>query len=336
MSLYIWDVSTNQPQRVERTFLDLESNLEEWIEKEPSILEEGLLIVARQFQVDSGRIDLLGINALGNWVVIEIKREKIHRETIAQAIDYVTCLEDMPQSQFQQNLRNHLRYKGSNLEERMRLHGWNDTIFDIGHPEIIVVGLGRDLNLERIIRKLEKIDNQINIITLELFENDGGQQLLVRQVQIIEPEEKTPLNHKTVKSPNLRNTEVVAQPPAHENSLERLFALAEKNGVGKPFKRVYDVATTFGLYPRLHKWSIMFAPQDNKRRVLICIWVKPYKGSFNIYIQSRAFAEFFPINEREAVKILNEPSSYLLQGNEIEMLIERLQKVFNIIKKANK
>jgi hypothetical protein len=36
----------------------------------------------------SGPIDLLGIDKAGNTVIVEIKREKLPREALTQAIDY--------------------------------------------------------------------------------------------------------------------------------------------------------------------------------------------------------------------------------------------------------
>ncbi len=51
-------------------------DIQEWVEKMPSILGEELLIIAKEYILPSGtRLDLLAIDRLANLVVIELKRD---------------------------------------------------------------------------------------------------------------------------------------------------------------------------------------------------------------------------------------------------------------------
>lgn len=65
-------------------------DLEPWIASQPDIVGADLLIVGRQVQTRSGPIDLLAIDSFGNTVIIELKRDELPRECLAQAIDYAS------------------------------------------------------------------------------------------------------------------------------------------------------------------------------------------------------------------------------------------------------
>src|SRR6266481_7947232 len=65
-------------------------DLEPWLASQPEIIASDLLIVGRQVQTRSGPIDLLGIDSAGNTVIIELKRDQLPRECLAQAIDYAS------------------------------------------------------------------------------------------------------------------------------------------------------------------------------------------------------------------------------------------------------
>ena len=91
----VWHLSGDRPRKLQESKIDFEQNLEEWIEADPELLQVGLTIVGKQIRVEGGRLDLLAIDPQGRWVIIEIKREQLRRETIAQIIDYASCLATM-------------------------------------------------------------------------------------------------------------------------------------------------------------------------------------------------------------------------------------------------
>jgi RecB family endonuclease NucS len=62
----------------------------------PAYWRKGLTIVGRQFMTAAGPLDLLARDPQGRWVVIEIKRGVLRRETVAQALDYAACLAAFP------------------------------------------------------------------------------------------------------------------------------------------------------------------------------------------------------------------------------------------------
>jgi len=71
----------------------LEQTLEDWLEANPgAILEDGrLLLIGRQVTTSLGTfIDLMAVDADGAVVVIELKRDRTPRDTIAQALEYAS------------------------------------------------------------------------------------------------------------------------------------------------------------------------------------------------------------------------------------------------------
>jgi len=79
-----------------------ESELEQLLENNPEYFFEDskLLIIGRQVTTNLNTfIDLLGIDKNGNTVVVELKRGKTPRETIAQLLEYASFVENLDYSQ---------------------------------------------------------------------------------------------------------------------------------------------------------------------------------------------------------------------------------------------
>ena len=75
-----------------------ESVLENWLEQNPdSVLEDSqLLIIGRQVRTNFNTfIDLLGVDRQGDVVVIELKRDRTPRDTLAQALEYASFTENL-------------------------------------------------------------------------------------------------------------------------------------------------------------------------------------------------------------------------------------------------
>ncbi len=85
----LWRVHGQSPKRLSSTGVPMESQLESFIEADPSLLGEALLLVGRQVPTGfGGFIDLLAIDADGLLHVLELKRDRTPREVVAQVIDY--------------------------------------------------------------------------------------------------------------------------------------------------------------------------------------------------------------------------------------------------------
>jgi hypothetical protein len=77
------------PQRLNAAAIDLEKHLEDWVDADVDIVADDVLLIGRQIPTAYGTvIDLLGMDAEGNLVIIELKRDQTLRETVAQGIEY--------------------------------------------------------------------------------------------------------------------------------------------------------------------------------------------------------------------------------------------------------
>ncbi|MEP7293319.1 MAG: endonuclease NucS domain-containing protein [Chloroflexota bacterium] len=327
MEIGIWKVTESTPLRYQRGLILKEKLLENWIEQDPSLLSAGLSIVGRQLKIEAGRLDLLGLDPVGNWVIIEIKRGDVRRETITQAIDYAACIKAIESTELQTHVDTYLRTRHSSLTQFLKQRGWDETIFDEHNMIMYVVGTSRDPHLDRMAAFLNMANLAINIVNFDVFENEQGEQIMVRQL--------TELETGTKARPAAKQIQVISNPqaPVDDTELQRLFEVAEKNGVGREFRFVYEQATKHGLYPRLYKWSIMYTPPTNKTRVLIYVSVKRKYGGYDIWIGAKVFAEFYPVLEKDAVSILGEDRRVSLKLEDLKAVFSNLDKLFVLIDK---
>ena len=147
----LWQVTKIGPQRVRDGKLKLEEHLEDWIVADPDLLQVGLTVIARQFVVEAGRIDLLALDPAGRLVVVEIKRGTLYRETVAQGLDYAECINSLPADKLVGRCDQYLKAAGKTLRgllaERDALnqleHGCREVL-------LYVVGTGKTERLERL------------------------------------------------------------------------------------------------------------------------------------------------------------------------------------------
>ena len=162
-------------------------DLEEWIVSNPSIISSDLAIIGRQVLTKSGPMDLLAIDKSGNLVIIELKRDKLPREALAQAIDYAS---DVAYWSIEKLSEICTKFNGKSLEDTL-----NETFQDIDlesvnvneSQRIIVVGFAIESSLERMIEWLsDKFDVNINAVILQYVKTRNGDELLIKTTIISE------------------------------------------------------------------------------------------------------------------------------------------------------
>ncbi|MBE0661396.1 MAG: DUF91 domain-containing protein [Bacteroidales bacterium] len=163
-------------------------DLEQWIKTNPQIIGEDIQIIGEQVQTKSGYLDFLGIDNSGNTVIIELKRNKLPREAIAQAIDYasdvatwnIDKLSEICQSNMKQGLEDYLseKFDEFNIEE----------VVINNSQRLLLVGFGIEEATNRMIEWLSNNFNlSINAVMLNYSKTSSGNEILSRTVII--PEE---------------------------------------------------------------------------------------------------------------------------------------------------
>src|SRR5262245_7673591 len=111
--MMLWRVEGSRLSEIKASALEQEQRLEEWIAADPSILGMDLTIIGRQIQTPfRGKLDLLGIDAEGNTVVLELKRGRTPRDVVAQVLDYGSWVKDLGYSELDDMTRH---YRGKDL-----------------------------------------------------------------------------------------------------------------------------------------------------------------------------------------------------------------------------
>lgn len=75
----------------ERKALDLEKRIQDWVENDLGLLGIDGVVIGREVATEhKNRIDLLVMDEDGNLIIVELKRHRSARDTVAQALDYAS------------------------------------------------------------------------------------------------------------------------------------------------------------------------------------------------------------------------------------------------------
>jgi hypothetical protein len=172
-------------------------DLEKWIKTNPTILGDNILVIGEQVWTKSGPLDFLGIDSNGNLVIVELKRDKLAREVLAQAIDYASDLANWDVEKLNEIC---LSYSGNTLEDFLSDYFANVDLDDLvinKAQRLLLVGFSIDEPLSRMIEWLSsKYDLGINAIILKYVSTSSGNELLSRTVIIPEEIEQAKSNKK--------------------------------------------------------------------------------------------------------------------------------------------
>ncbi|MDM8521170.1 endonuclease NucS [Anaerolineales bacterium HSG6] len=175
-------------------------HLEKWIKTKPQILGNDILIIGEQVYTKSGPLDFLGIDNSGNLVIVELKREKLARVVLAQAIDYASDLANWDIEKISETC---MSYTGDSLEDYLIANFENIQIDDLTinqSQRILLVGFSIEESLSRMIEWLSNgFDMAINAIILSYSKTSNGAELLSRTVTIPEEKSKEKSNKKKFK-----------------------------------------------------------------------------------------------------------------------------------------
>lgn len=304
--LGVWTVDGDAPRRVPRAQVDLERQLEDWISNDSSLLADGLTIVGRQLRLEGGPLDLLAIDWQDRWVVIELKRERLYRDAITQALDYASSIAQLDGEDLQALLQPGLAAFGDAQELARTVRQQLDAEEGPREVAVLLAGLGVDAGLERIVAHLGGYGVPISIVTFEAFEPQGGPRLLIREVT----EEDSRPERRVVR----------------RYSVEAIRQRAAEAGVEAQFDRFLEIVSGAGLHTRPYSLAVMIAPPANRTRYLM--YARPEAGGVVLSAGPEAFAEFFPpLTEDEAMAAIGpyeHPAPHLM-GAELDARLDQIE-----------
>ena len=299
------------PKRIRRSHIGLERHLEDWIANNVTLIGEGLTLVGRQIAIDDGRLDLLAIDTQDRWVVIEIKSEQLDSGALPQALYYASSLASLGADELLEKLKSRFHEFGDAERLSARVKRQIEGEDEGRLTAVLLVGAGVHAGLERMNVFLGRFGVPISIISFEVFELDGGQRLLVREVL----------------------DEQADQPalPRRRLSVEEIRSRAVEVGVGDPFDRFVAIAREAGLGVQPQRASVRIAPKANRSRFLM--YARPDTCNdrgvlhvLHVAAGPQVFAEFFPhVTEQEAINALEGVDGTYGKGKELDAVLDRIE-----------
>ena len=276
------------PRRVERSHIELEKHLEDWIAADVGLISEGLTLVGRQVSIDEGRLDLLAIDSQDRWVVIEIKPGVLDTGALVQALSYASSISRLGHDELYRKLEPRLHDLGNAEKLSTRIKQQLDGEGEQREIAMLLVGAGIHPGLERTIEFLDRFRVAVNVVSFEVFRLNDGPQLLIRQIV----EEK-----------------IVPSPPRRRFTVQAIRNRAVEVGVDAQFDRFLNMTQAAGLAVQPQRASIRVAPPANRTRFLMYAQPRAGRtgGELGIWVGPKQFAEFFPdVSEAEATEALGE------------------------------
>jgi len=195
----LFEVTAGRLKPVSRATLATEEQIETWVAENPAILGLDVLIIGRQITIDNrGRLDLLGLDASGDLVILELKRDRTPREIVAQILDYASWAV-MLHTRDVHDIANAYLSKPLPAAFRDRFDRSLPETLNGDHQLVIIAG-ELDPTTTRIVEYLyDRYDMAINTALFRVFK-DGERQLLATDWQL-DPEEVEERSAAKVKAP---------------------------------------------------------------------------------------------------------------------------------------
>ncbi len=212
---------------------NVEKILEDWIENTPNAIfeDEEVLIIGRQVTTNLGKaIDLLGLDKKGNTVVIELKRERTPRETVAQILEYASYVEDLTYGQLEKIASHYLGEEGLNLTEKHKIKfklSDEEAVAFNKEQRLVIVGEDISKEIENTSMFLNKKGLEIYCIAFKYFKDETGERIITSDFVV--KKDKT-IGGSTESKPKINKEKFLDNVDEYiRDFFSRLFILASEN-----------------------------------------------------------------------------------------------------------
>ena len=166
-------------------------DLQRMLRDQADVLEEGLFILSEEYGdwvESSRRIDLLGLDAKGRLVVVELKREDQDSLMDLQAVRYAAMVANMTSEQALIAHQSYLQARGieGDAESRIRDHlkSYEEEVSISTHnPRIILASANFSTELTTSVLWLNQVGLDITCVRLQPYNMDGS--IFVERTQIL-------------------------------------------------------------------------------------------------------------------------------------------------------
>lgn len=183
----LWKVTDNGPVEIPQTKPKkaklLESDLEDWVVKNPAILGEPLLVIGRQVMIPDikDRLDVLAVDITGNAVIVELKRGQLKDPVDVQALRYASYISKWRFDDFERQARNFLGETGNSefnfnevYEEFCSEAGVDETPELNVDQRMIIVGSGVRDKLGSVALWLREHNVDIKVVEVHAYQQDDS------------------------------------------------------------------------------------------------------------------------------------------------------------------
>lgn len=282
-----------------------EGDLEVLLENNPEYFFEGsnVLMIGRQVTTNlNSFIDLLGIDKTGNTVVVELKRDRTPRETIAQLLEYASFVENLDYSQLNDIYQD---YSGeeSSLEDYYQQYFQSESDENISFnksTKLIIVAqeVSKEIRQTALFLRRKGID--IYCMEFKYFETKSGEKIISSNFVVGKEE----FIRQKVQSASL--------PKVDE---KQFLSSLDKNGL-EVFQQIFEFAKQSGL---MFRWG-------SKGFSLNVELDTGFVGLFFGYPPNSVFKQSIYTGFEEITKKVNNPDGI------IEFYKERLENLGYFIK----
>lgn len=277
-----WEIGVDGlPKRLQPGQVDLEKRLEDWVEADIEIVADDVLLIGRQVVTPYGtKLDLLGIDARGDLVIIELKRDQTLRETVAQGIEYAAWSAKLGYGDV-------VQYGALKYGDEDAFRQAFDERFGVPLPETLNAGQRillvapeiTDTTTSVIEYLADTYRMPINAVSFDVLALDG-RQVIVRHV--VREEGHTPAPASGKRQPS--------------RSREEFIALAHENQVGETFEQLLQLEETLPA-TKFFVQGMRFSAKAPDGKVLTVLNAFPtretYKHVLAVYVPPQNLARLY-------------------------------------------
>lgn len=162
-----------------------EEEIEDLIEKNPRIIMNGapLLLIGRQVKTGyKTKLDLLGLTASGNTVIVELKKGKTPRDVFTQIMEYAVWVQKLGYQQLNTIAQKYKKISSLReyYMEYFGEHGLLENIIENVNQEQMLVILAKEIDekLEDITRYLREKGIRLRCLKYSYFLGESGEKYL--------------------------------------------------------------------------------------------------------------------------------------------------------------